>query len=136
MSMSKEQYVAEHFPDVECGVVPCGPKIVVQLRTVKEATASGILLAPATKEFNNGNTQLARVVKVGGIAFRDRSSGDTWKEGAWAEVGDLVIIPRWGGFRFEVPIPGAKESAIFAVFDDTNIQMRVESGFETFDSLL
>lgn len=134
--MEKEQYVAEHFPVVECGVVPCGPKIVVQLRTVKQKSSGGIILANETRELNQGNTQIARVVKVGAIAFRDRSSGDTWKEGAWAEVGDLVIIPRWGGFRFEVQVPGTDEKAIFAVFDDTNVQMRVESNFAAFDSIL
>ena len=73
---------------------------------------------------------------VGGIAFRDRSSGDEWKEGAWAKVGDLVILPRWGGFRFEVPIDGTQDKAIFAIFDDTNVQMVVENNFEAFDKLL
>jgi co-chaperonin GroES (HSP10) len=136
MTATKEQYVKEHFPEVDCGAVPCGPKVVVQLRTVKEQSAGGIILAQATKEFNNGNTQIARVIKMGAIAFRDRSSGDTWKEGAWAEIGDLVVIPRWGGFRWDVEIPGTKEKAIFAVFDDTNIQMRVESNFEAFDAIL
>jgi len=136
MGITKEQYVAEHFPEVDCGVVPCGPKVVVQLRTVREVSAGGIVLAQATKDFNQGNTQLARVVKVGAIAFRDRSSGDEWKEGAWAAVGDLVIIPRWGGFRWEIPIPGTSEKAIFVSFDDTNLQMRVEGNFDAFNAIL
>lgn len=134
--MKKEEYVAKHFPTVAPGVRPCGNKILVQLRTVPSATSSGIVLVQETKEFNNGNTQLARLVSKGAIAFKDRSSGETWKEGAWAEIGDIVIIPRWGGFRFEVPISGTDDVAIFAIFDDFNVSMVVEDNFEQLDKLL
>lgn len=134
--MKKDAYIKEHFPEVDPGVKMCGAKILVQLRTVKAFSSGGIALPTETKEFNQGNTQLCRLVAVGGIAFRDRSSGEEWKEGKWAEIGDIVIMPRWGGFRFEVPIQGQKEKAIFAVFDDTNVQMVVENNFSTFDQLL
>ena len=134
--MNKNAYIEEHFPVVDPGVKPCGAKILVQLRTMKEKTVGGIVLAMETKEFNNGNTMVGRIVAVGGIAFRDRSTGEEWKEGKWAEVGDIVILPRWGGFRFELDIPGRDEKAIFAVFDDTNVQMVVEKNFEAFDKLL
>ena len=133
--MDKAQYVAEHFPDIEPGARPCGNQILVQLRTIKAKTSSGLLLVNETKEFNNGNTQVARVIKLGQIAFRDRSSGETWKEGAWADVGDIVIVPRWGGFRFEVPIDG-DTNAIFAIFEDFNVKMVVESNLQAFDKLL
>jgi len=134
--ISKEGYVKQHFPDVDPGVRPCGNQIIVQLRTIRNATASGILLAADTQDFNKHNTQVSRLVKVGQIAFKDRSSGETWKEGAWAEVGDVVIAPKYGGFRFEVPIPGQDETAIFAVFNDYDVKMVVEANFETFDRLL
>lgn len=134
--MTKDEYIKQHFPEVSPGAVPCGAKILVQLRTVKETTDAGIILAQETKEFNNGNTQIGRLVAVGGIAFRDRSTGEEWKEGAWAKVGDLIILPRWGGFRFEVPVPNSKNKAIFAIFDDTNVQMVVEENFESLDQLL
>lgn len=134
--MTKDEYIKQHFPQVEPGATPAGAKILVQLRTVKEKTAGGIVLVEETKEFNNGNTQIGRVVAVGGIAFRDRSTGQEWKEGAWAAVGDLVILPRWGGFRFEIPISGTQDKAIFAIFDDTSVQMTVQSNFEAFDQLL
>jgi len=136
VSMTKEQYVAEHFPDVSPGATPCGPKIIVQLRTIKTKTSGGIVLVEETKDFNNGNTQIARVVSIGQIAFRDRSSGETWKEGAWCGVGDIIMIPRWGGLRFEIPIPGRDENAIFATIDDTNVQMVLTGNFAAFDTLL
>jgi len=133
---SKDDYIKQHFPEVEAGATPCGNQILVQYRTLKEKTAGGIVLVEDTKEFNNGNTQVARIVKIGQIAFKDRSSGETWKEGAWAKVGDIVITPRWGGFRFEIPIPGTQDVATFATFEDFNVKLVVEDNFEAFDKLL
>lgn len=133
--MKKQEYVAKHFPEVDPGAKPTGPKVMIQLRTVPKKVGS-IVLVEETKQFNQGNTQVARVVKVGQIAFRDRNSGDTWKEGAWAEVGDIVLAPRYGGFRFEVPIPGTDDEAVFAIINDTDIQMVIEGNFESFDKIL
>ena len=133
--MRKEEYVKKHFPEVNPGAKPTGPKVMIQLRTVPKKIGS-IVLVEETKDFNQGNTQVARVVRVGQIAFRDRSSGETWKEGAWAEVGDLVLAPRYGGFRFTVPIPDSDEEAIFAIINDTDIQMVIEGNFESFDKIL
>lgn len=134
--MDKSQYAEKHFPNVEPGSRPTGNQIMVQLRTVPKKSTGGIILANETKEFNQGNTQVARLVKVGNIAFHDRGSGDLWKEGAWAEVGDLVLCPRYGGFRFEVAIPGTDEEAIFAIINDYDIKMVIESNFEAFDKIL
>ena len=77
--MRKEEYVKKHFPEVNPGAKPTGPKVMIQLRTVPKKIGS-IVLVEETKDFNQGNTQVARVVRVGQIAFRDRSSGETWKE--------------------------------------------------------
>ena len=136
MAFTKAEYVAQHFPDVEVGAVPCGAQILVQLRTVKKTTAGGIILAEETKGFNNGNTQVGRVVSLGQIAFCNRESGDRWKEGVWADVGDIVVMPKYGGFRFEVPIPDSTDKAIFCVFQDVEVKMNLKSNFESFDVLL
>lgn len=134
--MNKDAYIKEHFPEVTPGAVPCGNKVLVQLRTMKAKSSGGIFIPNETKDFNNGNTQLARVVSLGQIAFKHRETGEDWKEGAWAKVGDVVIVPRWGGFRFEVPVPGTDDKAIFAVFEDYTLNLVVESNFEAFDSIL
>jgi len=134
--MTKDEYIKKHFPDIDPGSRPTGNQVMIQLRTVQKTSRGGIVLVEETKDFNKGNTQVARLVKVGQIAFHDRTSGEVWKEGAWAEIGDIVLAPRYGGFRFEVPIPDRSEKAIFAVFDDTNVQLVVESNFEAFDQLL
>lgn len=133
--MDKEQYVKQHFPDVDPGAKPVGNQIMIQLRTVPKKVGS-IVLVEETKQFNQGNTQVARVVRVGQIAFRNRETGDTWKEGAWCEVGDVVLAPRYGGFRFEIPVPGTEDEAIFAIINDYDVKMVIEDNFSAFDKIL
>jgi co-chaperonin GroES (HSP10) len=134
--VNKNEYVAQHFPEVECGAKPVGNQVLVQLRTVKKKTSGGIVLVEETREFNQGNTQVARLVKTGQIAYRHRESGEAWKEGAWAEIGDIVIMPKYGGFRFDVPILGSDETATFALFNDYDVKLVVEDNFESFDQIL
>lgn len=136
MSLTKEQYIEKHFPAVNPGSKPTGNQILIQLRTVPKQSTGGIVLVQETKDFNAGNTQVARVVSLGQIAYRDRNSGETWKEGSWAEVGDIVLAPRYGGFRFSVPIPDTEDEALFAVINDYDVKMIIESNFEAFDKIL
>jgi hypothetical protein len=135
MTQTKEQYIKDHFPEVDSGARPTGNQILIQLRTVPKKVGS-IVLVHETTDFNKGNTQVARVVKAGPIAFHDRTSGEQWKEGAWAQVGDIVLAPRFGGFRFEVPVPGTEDEAIFAIINDYDIKMVIEGNFEAFDKIL
>ena len=133
--MQRDEYISKHFPDVDPGAYPTGNQVLIQLRTVPKMV-NGIILAEATKDFNQGNTQVARVVKLGHIAFKDRATGAEWKEGAWAKVGDIVLGPRYGGFRFEIPVSGTEDDAIFAIINDFDIKMVIESNFEAFDKIL
>lgn len=133
--MNKDDYIKKHFPEVSAGARPVGNQVMIQLRTVPKK-AGLIELVHETRDFNQGNTQVARLVAVGQIAYRDRGTGDLWKEGAWAEVGDLILAPRYGGFRFEVPIPGTEDKAIFAIINDYDIKMTIEGNFEAFDQIL
>jgi co-chaperonin GroES (HSP10) len=134
--MTKDEYAARHFPNVECGARPVGNQILVQLRTMEKMTKGGIILAEETVDFNESNTQVARLVKQGQIAFRNRETGDTWKEGAWAEIGDIVVMPKFGGFRFSVQIPGTENVATFSLFDDYHVKLVIEDNFESFDQIL
>ena len=134
--MNKDEYTKEHFPEIDSGATPCGNQIIVQLRTMKKKSSGGIILAEETKDFNKHNTQVGRLVKVGHIAFKNRDTGEDWKEGAWAQLGDLVVMPRYGGFRYELPIPNTDDTAIFCVYADYEVKMVIESHFEQFDKLL
>lgn len=135
MGVTKEEYIKKHFPEVEPGCVPCGAQILVQLRTVPKKHGM-IELVHETKEFNQGNTRVCRLIRIGNIAFRNRETGQLWREGVWANPGDILIMPAWGGFRFEVPIEGTDDKAIFAVYSDHEVKLVVNSNFEAFDQLL
>ena len=82
--LSKEEYIREHFPEVDfCGRPP-GASILVQLRTPKKKYAGVIELVEDTKEFNAMNTQVGRLVAMGELAYRNRDTGRLWPEGVWA----------------------------------------------------
>lgn len=127
----------EAFPDVEPGVKPLGARVLVQLRTVRAKTVSGIVLVDDTRDFNKANTQLGKVIALGPIAFCNRETGKTWNEGVWAEPGEFVRIPKYGGDRFQRKIPGAEETAVFCIFSDHELIARVDpEAFEELDEIL
>lgn len=111
-------------PGVDCGFTPFGSRTVVQLRGVKNTTKSGIILATSTKDSEAWNTQVARIVKLGPLAFCKRDSGEPWSEGLWAQVGDYVRVPRWGGDRWSVKHEGTE--VVFLVLNDHELIGRIE----------
>lgn len=135
--MNHEEFVAKHFPEVDCGREPLGNKITVQLMLVSKKKGS-IILASDTQEFNKNSTVVCRVVKVGQIAYRDRNSGETWKEGAWCNVGDIVLMPRYGGYnRVEIPLSGdPDQTVIFATYNDYDVVDKVIGQHEHYTKLL
>jgi len=125
------------FPEVSPGVYPMGARVLVQLRTVRETTHSGIVLVNDTKDFNKGNTQLAKVIWLGPIAYCNRETARPWAEGVWAKAGEYVRIPKFGGDRFERKIPGTEDTAMFCIFSDHEIIAKVDpDAFEELDELL
>lgn len=117
-----EQTLEEAFPAVEPMMTPYGARILVQLRAVKDkVTSAGILLPEETKETEKWNTMIGKIIAIGPLAFRKRESMEPWPEGAWAQVGDFVRVPKWGGDRWEVDFEdekGAKGRALFTFFND------------------
>ena len=127
----------EAFPQVIPGVRPLGTRVLVQLRTVRSKTASGIVLVDDTKQFNKVTTQLGKVVDIGPIAFRNRETGQLWPEGVWARPGDYIRLPKYGGDRFERKIPGTDDTALFCIFQDHEIIAKVDpEAFEEIDEIL
>lgn len=125
------------FPEVSPGVYPLGTRVLVQLRTVRSKTASGIVLVDDTKTFNKVTTQLGKVVMIGPIAFRNRETGQLWPEGVWARPGDYIRLPKYGGDRFERKIPGTDDTAIFCLFQDHEIIAKVDpEAFEEIDEII
>jgi hypothetical protein len=76
-----------------------------------------------TKEQEKWNNMVAKVIALGPLAFCHRDSQQPWPEGAWCKVGDYIRVPKWGGDRWEVPVPSEdkEDPALFAIFNDHEV---------------
>lgn len=117
------------FPAVDPGATPLGGRILVQLRrTKKKATNSGIILVEETRQAEKWNGQIARVIAIGPLAFKHRDTMKSWPEGSWCEVGDFIRVPKWGGDRWEVTVPGEsdlEDPALFMILNDHEVIAKV-----------
>ena len=110
----------EAFPSAEPGIIPFGSRVLVQIRSPKTKTASGIILDNGSRDTEKWNTQVAKVINVGALAFKNRNSMEPWPEGSWCKAGDYVRVAKYGGDRWEVPLENG-ESALFVIFNDLDI---------------
>lgn len=124
-----EQTLEEAFPEVDPLMAPFGGRVLVQLRAVKEkVTSSGIYIPEEVKETEKWNTMIGKVIAIGNLAFRKRESMEPWPEGAWAQIGDFVRVPKWGGDRWEIDFKdsrGVPGKALFTFFNDHELIGRV-----------
>jgi len=115
----------EAFPAVDPGAIPLGARVLVQLRrTKKTVTSAGIILVSETKETEKWQNMVAKVIALGPLAFKKRDTMEPWVEGTWCEVGDYIRVPKWGGDRWEVPVPNAPtddDPALFMVLNDHEV---------------
>lgn len=110
------------FPKVHPGMRPHGSRVLVQLRAPKRMSEGGLVLVEETKETERAQGAIAKVIALGPLAYRNRESMEPWKEGAWCLPGDFVRVPKWGGDRWERPVPEHDtEVAWFAFFQDHEI---------------
>jgi len=108
------------FPEVDAGIMPFGSRILVQIRSPMKVSAGGIHLDTGTQDTEKWNTQVAKVIALGPLAFKNRNTMQDWPEGEWCKMGDFVRVAKYGGDRWEVPISKA-ESALFVIFNDLDI---------------
>ena len=121
--MAKEIYedaLAEAFPAVNAGVRPFGSRVLVQIRTPRKISRGGIHLSSETQDTEKWNTQVAKVIALGPVVFRNRTTLALWPEGEWCTMGQFVRVPKYGGDRWEVPI-SKDASAMFVIFNDLDI---------------
>ena len=111
------------------GAKPLGARILVQLRRTKKKTSGGgIILVEETKDAEKWQNMVAKVLDIGPLAFRKRDSMEPWPEGSWCVVGDYIRVPKWGGDRWEVPVPGdapEEEKALFMVLNDHEVIAKI-----------
>ena len=120
MTTTYEDALGEAFPAVDAGVQPFGSRVLVQIRTPRKVTKGGIILATDTKDTEKWNTQVAKVISVGPLAYKNRDTQQAWPEGDWCKPGDFVRVPKYGGDRWEVPLT-KDDSAMFVIFNDLDI---------------
>lgn len=113
--------VAELFPPVDPEFEPFGPRVMVQLRRVVNMSKGGIALVADTKATEAWNIQVARLLKAGPLAFKNRATSEPWPEGVWAREGDFVMVPRWGGDRRSIPAGDGGEPVVVVVLNDSDL---------------
>jgi co-chaperonin GroES (HSP10) len=117
------------FPSVDPGAKPLGGRILVQLRRAKrKATKAGIILVSETKETEKWQNMVAKVIEIGPLAFRKRDTMEPWPEGSWCQPGDYIRVPKWGGDRWEVKVPGEddlEDPALFSILNDHEVIAKV-----------
>lgn len=111
----------EAFPEVDPGIRPFGHRVLVQIRSAKDRTQGGIIIPNDSRETELWNTQVAKVITLGPVAFKNRDSLERWPEGDWCQPGAYVRVPKYGGDRWYVPLPDSKEQALFTLFKDTDL---------------
>jgi co-chaperonin GroES (HSP10) len=114
-----EDAIAQAFPLVDAGVRPFGSRVLIQIRTPKKKIGS-IHLVQDTIDTEKWNTQAAKVIALGPLAFKNRNTMEQWPEGDWCTPGQFVRVPKYGGDRWEVQV-NSEESAMFVIFNDLDI---------------
>ncbi len=94
----------EGFPDVDPNFEPFGSLVLLQVRVAKRTISkdSKIELPDEVRATIQANTQVAKVIAHGPLAYCNRNTGEKWPEGAWANPGEFVRIPKYAGDRWEV----------------------------------
>lgn len=96
--------LSESFPDVDPNFEPFGSLVLLQVRVAKRRVGkdSALELPDEVVATIQANTQVAKVLSYGSLAFCNRNTGEKWPEGSWVKVGEYVRIPKYAGDRWEV----------------------------------
>ena len=127
MSEFDYENLEQAFPVVDPGLRPFGSRVLVQKRSPRSATKGGIIIPNESQETEFWNTQVAKVVSLGPLAFKNRDTREEWPEGAWCQEGMYVRVPKYGGDRWFVSLPDAEslrvgvDQACFCLFNDLDI---------------
>lgn len=78
---------------------PTGWRILVLPYKGKGKTEGGIIIPGKTQEEYDIATQVGYVVKVGELAYEDRTK---FPSGAWCKSGDWVLFARYAGSRLKI----------------------------------
>jgi co-chaperonin GroES (HSP10) len=125
--MFEYEDIAEAFPEIDPEVQPFGSRVLLQVRAPKTKTKGGLILTDEMQETERWNTQVAKVIAVGPLAFCNRQTGAKWPEGDWAAPGDFVRAPKYGGDRWSVTHKRGDHAReiIFVLLNDADLMGKV-----------
>lgn len=86
-------------PLLERMPTPTGWRLLVLPYKGKGKTEGGVILPDKVVEENQISTQVGYVLKMGPLAYKDKSKFET---GPWCQEKDWVIFARYAGSRFRI----------------------------------
>ena len=104
--------------------IPMGWKILIQPNQIKQQTKGGILLPTKAQENEAYLTAHGLVAAVGELAYRDRDSGERWKQRHIPKSGDRVTYGKYAGQK--LIINGVR----FLLLNDDEITSILPEGVE------
>lgn len=102
-----------------------GNNVIAQIRTPRMKVGM-IELPDEVRETEKWNTQVAKVISVGPLCFRNRDTLELWPEGEWFKEGEFVRVPKYGGDRWEVIVPEHPDgTALFILCSDLDVKAKI-----------
>jgi len=122
-----DEKLSAAFPSIEPGERPLGSLVLLQVRQAMTTYGDAkLVLTKNDIETEFDNTQVAKVLALGAVAYCSRETLVPWPEGAWVKVGDYVRISQHNGKRWTKAVPGTRGNSVedrvtFVLIDDLHI---------------
>src|SRR5271166_2556583 len=131
-----DQTLEDAFPAVEPGETPCGSLLLIQIKKPAFKTKAGLELTGSDQATEFDNTQVAKVLAMGPLAFHSRDTQKLWPEGRWVKVGEYIRVSQHNAKTWTVPMPGTRGATLqdrvtFGYLDDLLIQGIVKDPLAT-----
>lgn len=117
----------ECFPNIDPGIEVLGDRVLVQLRREKIASKGGILLVDETRQTLRFNETVAKVCAIGPLAYKNPDNLESWPEGPWCQVGDLVRTIKYGGDRYVVQPDDDGSPVVFITIQAREVISKIKS---------
>ena len=100
-SIDNSEWLTDEDKLIDKATLPALPgyHILVQPVSVKKETKGGIILPDRVKDDISYLTTVAKVLKLGDLAYRDK---DKFPLGAWCKKDDWIIITKYAGARLSI----------------------------------
>ena len=103
---------------------PMNWKVLIQPNDIKAEPKGGILLPDKVKENEQILTAHGTVMAVGELAYRERETGERWKQEIVPQVGDKVTYGKYAGQKIVV------NNVRFLLLNDDEITAILPDGVE------